>query len=108
MAAIHKKIAKHGWAELSFAEKMGNIGSEISRARSADERDDIGRRNKSLDRAFELVDLTLANESSIARVKEIKLLRDIMQDIINGVQDVKLQSIEQYCLCFAILARKES
>ncbi|PIQ80195.1 MAG: hypothetical protein CO042_02100 [Parcubacteria group bacterium CG_4_9_14_0_2_um_filter_41_8] len=105
MRAIHKKILEHRWADLSFAEKMGNIGSEVSRARSADERNDIERRNKSLDRVSELVDITLASENKDARVREIKLLRSIVKDIKSGLKDIHLKSIEQYCVPFAVLAR---
>jgi len=106
MSAIHKTMAENKWARLSLAEKMGNIGSEISRARSADEQNNIERRNKSLDRATELVSLTFLNEKVDARIREINLLRDVIYNIKNGSKDINLKSIEQYCLPFGILARK--
>jgi len=99
-------MAENKWARLSLAEKMGNIGSEISRARSADEQNNIERRNKSLDRATELVSLTFLNEKVDARIREINLLRDVIYNIKNGSKDINLKSIEQYCLPFGILARK--
>ena len=106
MCAIHKTMADNRWADLSFAEKMGNIGSEISRARSADERNDTERRNKSLDRANELVQLTVSGLDN-ARAKELGFMHHALASIRDNTQSViSLRAIEQYCLPFAILARK--
>ena len=107
MTVIHKTIAQSRWADLSLAEKMGNIGAEISRARSADERNDIERRNNSLNRASDLVYITIEHEKKDSWIREIGLLRDGIQNIKNGSRDIRLKSIEQYCLPFAILARND-
>lgn len=108
MAATKASVTKNKWAVLSFAEQMGNIGSEISRARSADGRGDIGRRNRSLDRAFELVALTLALQSRPSRQRELSILRTVLHQMRFNDTDIPLQSIEQYCLPFALVARRHS
>ena len=75
MPAIHTTLAAGRWQELTLAEQLGNIGSEISRARSADERGNVERRNLSLERVLELVQLTITNESRQWRRLELQNLQ---------------------------------
>ena len=91
---------------MSLAEKMGNIGAEISRARSAHERNDADRMDSALERFFELIDLTIAGENNTARVREIECLRDVARSIKGGSRNISIKSIEKYFLPFALLARK--
>jgi len=107
MPAIHTTLAAGRWQEQTLAEQLGNIGSEISRARSADERGNVERRNLSLERVLELVQLTIANESRQWRRLELENLYDVLSAIRNNeVLGVSLSNIEEYCLPFAFLARK--
>jgi len=105
--AIHQSLAQGRWQEMSFAEQMGNIGSEVSRARSADARGDIERRNRSIDRALELVDLTVQNQTSRPRTRELELLRNVIAHARGTASAAHLESIERYCVPFALLARKQ-
>lgn len=108
MAAIHATLAAGRWQEMSFAEQMGNIGSELARARAADERGDRERRNHALNRALELADLTLSCEDEERRRLELGRLRDALRAIRDGADaGVSLANLERYCLPFALLARKD-
>ncbi|OJI06383.1 hypothetical protein BK004_03895 [bacterium CG10_46_32] len=103
---IHSNTAQGRWQELSFAEQMGNIGSEVSRAASADKRGDVERRNKSIERALELVDLTLQNQASLLRRRELALFRGTIEAAREGSADAGLAAAVHYCLPFGVLARK--
>lgn len=107
MLPIHTNMAAGRWQEMSFAEQMGNIGSELARARAAEERGDKERRNRSLERAIELADLTLGCEDRERRRLELGQLRDALRAIRAGADaGASLAELEHYCLPFAILARK--
>ena len=107
MAPIHKTLADGRWQEMTLAEQLGNIGSEVSRARSADERGNMERRNLSLERALELVALTIANESNPLRKLELQNLCEALWSVRNNeAHGVSLSNIEEYFLPFALLARK--
>lgn len=107
MVSIHTTLAAGRWQSLTLAEQLGNIGSEIARARSADDRGNMERRNLSLERALELVVLTIANEPRPLRKLELQNLYEVLRSIRNNeIRGVSLLNIEEYCLPFALLARK--
>ncbi|MFO0704581.1 MAG: hypothetical protein U0517_01220 [Candidatus Andersenbacteria bacterium] len=83
---------------MTFAEQMGNIGSELTRA--------VGRspelRQQSLLRAEGLVDRTLREVGlRDAQRRELGLLKEQIKVGAN------LQDLVNYCLPFALLARRE-
>lgn len=96
------------WQKLSLAEQLGNIGSEISRARYWDELNDSVSRRKSLERALELVDYTLSDKRHRRSLKEILYLREIIGDFIikAHIYNISLAMVEKFCLGFAMMARK--
>lgn len=106
--AIHANLASGRWNELSFAEQMGNIGSEVSRACVASARGQAERRDKSIERALELVDLTLRTTTSQPRMRELGLFRNAIEAAAEGSSSVRLEAIEQYCVPFALIARKHT
>jgi hypothetical protein len=83
------------WQKMSSAEQIGNIGSEISRAK---------KKKDALWRALGLIDLTLSQYPS----KELCRLREVVCDIIVGSKfyEVDLDELISFCLPFAVLARK--
>ncbi len=79
MTYQHKSLAQGRWFQLSFVEQMANIGSEVERA--------INWREKNrkysidaIDRALELIDLTVADKKNIKRLKELLRLREVLVD----------------------------
>lgn len=74
---IHKELADGRWFKLSLFEQLGNIGSEVGRARKCEGKDAVLFNEAAL-RALDLFDLTLedmrwhgARRIEIARAREL-------------------------------------
>ncbi len=82
----HRDLATGRWWELSIAEQLGHVGSEVSRAvRWTSRNPDVAR--GALFRALELLDLTLADHRhrrSPARLREIARTREVVVDFFAG------------------------
>ncbi len=93
---------------MSLAEQMGNIGSEISRARSWRGRDPA-RSAAAVDRALELLDLTIADPRwrAARRLKEIARAREVVCDAFlgDGAYGRDFESLQRYFDVFALAAR---
>src|ERR687892_2077914 len=60
--APHPGLAARRWNTLSLAEQLANVGSEVERAFRAQQSGRVERRDRALDRALELFDLTAADD----------------------------------------------
>ena len=105
MLAHHNDLSLEQWQRLSFEYQLGNIGSEITRARAWEEKGDHEQRNRALERALELIDLTL----QCTQAGELKILRAVAHDklAMKNTYDCPLDALENYFLPFALLARKK-
>jgi len=103
---MHKNLADGKWRELSLMEQLGNIGSEVSRARNWEGKDEKIF-NGAVDRALELFELTLQDPRWLNRLKEINRAREVFCDTILGGEEYKdtLKSLDKYFLDFAIAAK---
>lgn len=104
--AQHASLADGAWFALSYAEQMGNIGSEVRRAlvwRGRDQKIF----HRAIDRALELIDLTIQDPRWRARLKEISQAREILRNaaLETGKDTILLEDLDQYFLAFAIAAR---
>lgn len=101
-------ITSDRWSKFSLFEQMGHIGSEVARARIWQEREDGISCNRCLDRAFELIDLTIADHRWQKRLKEICRFREVLADQYTQakVYRVSLNELEHYCMDFALASRK--
>lgn len=106
MAIQHKNLAAGGWQKLSLMEQMGNIGSEISRALHWQNRDEKLYKN-AINRALELLDLTISDPRWRNRLKEIVRAREVFCDAIYGGKEYKtsLKDLDRYFFHFALAAR---
>lgn len=86
------KESRHGdgfaerWHALSFAEQMGNVGSEISRVLKWRTRN-AKLAQGALERALELIDLILCDprhRRSVERLREICRVRETMLEFLVG------------------------
>jgi len=105
---LHKNLAAGRWYELSLAEQMGNIGSEVSRARLSRGKDEA-RFWGAVTRGLELFNLTLIDKRwNAGRKKEICRACEIFCDAVLGgkVYDSDLESLDRYFMNFALLAAK--
>ena len=102
----HKDLAAGKWGELSLAEQLGNIGSETTRAlnwRGKDEK----LYNNALNRALELLDLTISDPRWRKRLKEIVRVREFLGAVIFNDNEFKtsLKDLDRYFFSFAMAVR---
>lgn len=104
---FHKDLAAGRWFTLSLAEQLGNIGSEVSRARSA-QNINQERFERSVERALELFYLTLSDRRWIGRLKEIGRAREVFCDAVFGGKEYKsnLSDLEKYFNYFALSVQR--
>lgn len=97
------------WQGLSLAEQLGNIASELSRAKHWEDQEDVDERFRSFERALRLIDLTLADRRWIGRRRELVILRHVADDLFakTGRYDVTLETLIASLLPFAFLARSK-
>jgi len=104
----HSDTLIQKWPQLTLAEQLGNVGSEVSRM--------INWRNKdraiaerAFERMLELIDLTLQNQTSGPRLREIARARELLVSnwlASNKSADADLVSLNRYFFQFALLAHR--
>ena len=106
----HREMAAGRWWELTLAEQLGHVGSEVSRTlkwRSRNPRISQG----AMERALELIDLTLADprhRASVARLREIARAREVLVDFLVGSNQYSTTgpALQRYFDAYAVAARK--
>ncbi|MDP2586202.1 MAG: hypothetical protein Q8P32_00295 [Candidatus Komeilibacteria bacterium] len=83
MTYQHQQLASGKWQAMSFVEQMANIGSEVERTiiwktKNSDYS------QKALDRALELLDLSIADNKNRSRLKELLRVRETLADCFFG------------------------
>lgn len=105
----HRDLAAGRWWQLSLAEQLGNIGSEISRAtRWSGRNEDLAR--GALERALELIDLTLddpRHRRSLARLRELARARELVVDFFAGPNEYRstAEGLQRYFDAYALATR---
>ena len=107
----HKNLVAGRWGELSFAEQMGNVGSEVGRAITRLTQGETVGKEKALERAFELMDLTIGDGRwalRAGRLKELARVRESLADFFYGSNEYATSSedVNTYFYHFAYAARK--
>lgn len=104
---LHTGLAAGRWQTLTIVEQLANVGSEVDRAIRADEAGKEARRDRAIDRALELFDLTAADprwryprKREILRARE-EFCRLFFGDRLPGAA----ASLQKYFLHFAVAAR---
>ncbi|MFH1144345.1 MAG: hypothetical protein V1774_07360 [Candidatus Eisenbacteria bacterium] len=84
--ARHREMAAGRWWELTICEQMAHVGSEVGRTLNWRTRNpEIAR--SALERALELLDLTLADpryRHSVERLREVARAREVLLDFLVG------------------------
>ncbi|MDP3093184.1 MAG: hypothetical protein Q8N16_00265 [bacterium] len=104
---LHKELASGKWFELSLAGQLANIGSEVSRAKNWQGRDEKifwG----AVERALELFDLTLRDARWHGRLWEIARVKEVFCDTVLGGRDYKtsFEELNHYFNCFLFASHK--
>ena len=95
------------WREMSLAQQLANVGSEVSRMIKWRGRD-AALAERAFERMLELLDLSLGCTRQFARLKELARVRELLvgawlSDLPAG--DQEWESWNRYFLQFAMLAR---
>lgn len=80
----HKELADGRWAQMSLCEQMANIGSEVSRAFNWQKKNRHDLSIEAINRALELLDLTVNSLSQYSRLKECLRVRECLIDYFYG------------------------
>ncbi len=104
---LHQSLANGRWQTLSLAAQLGNVGSEVGRALARERTGDTIQRERALERALELLDLTLADTRWRSRLKELARAREVLADYFYGdnVYQSSGGDLDRYFYYFAYAAR---
>src|SRR3990172_12336656 len=106
---MHAGLAGGRWRTLTLAEQLADAGADIGRAIRARLEGDQVRFDAALDRALELLDLTLADPRwKGPRLREIARTREVVCDFLVGDNQYRStpELLDAYFLAFAIAARR--
>jgi len=107
---LHRDLAEGRWASLTLAEQLGNVGADVGRAIRAGAAGDHARSASAVDRALDLLDLTLADDRWAGpRRREIARVREVVCDFLLGdnAYGSTAQSMEAWFMAYALAARRE-
>lgn len=109
MTPIHKELALGRWHAMSLVEQLANIGSEVSRVTHWHTVSDQKGKGKAVERALELLDLTIADEKNRSRLSELLRLREVFCDTFLGenIYGVSPEYLDEYFLQFGVAANRE-
>lgn len=104
---LHKDLATGRWHQMTLAEQLGNIGSEVSRANLSEGKNQK-RFDDAVDRALELFDLTISDSRWRGRLLEIGRAREVFCDAVYGGKEYggSLKDLQSYFDHFALVANK--
>jgi len=80
MGIQHKELAAGRWSNLSFAEQMANIGSEVERAINWKNKNNNCYSLLAFERALELLDLTIKDGKQNDHLNELMRLKEELAD----------------------------
>jgi len=84
MSYQHQSLASGRWRSLSLIEQLANIGSEVERALNWRVKGHPTYSQRALERALELIGLTVEDPRHRNRLKEITRLREAILDYFLG------------------------
>ena len=77
---IHKELAAGRWFKLSLMEQLANVGADVDRVIRWKQKGALEHSQKALDRALELINLTLVDPKNKGRLKEVARARELLVD----------------------------
>lgn len=105
---IHTNLAGGKWFTMSLSQQLGNVGSEVGRASNWQKKGQAEMTNKALNRAFDLLDLTISDKRWYVARKELCRAREVLADTFLGDRQYgdTPEKLEKYFFEFALAARK--
>jgi hypothetical protein len=100
-------VSRERWFTLSLADQLGNVGSEVGRARAWQGKNEERFWGASA-RALELLDLTREDARWLSRSRELDRARESVADAILGGREYgsTLADLERYFMRFALFSQK--
>ena len=80
MTVQHRELAAGRWYQFSLVEQLANTGSEVERALNWRQRGNVEYSTRAIERALELLDLTIADARHRGRLKELTRVREVLVD----------------------------
>ncbi|MBM3887435.1 hypothetical protein FJ364_05900 [Candidatus Dependentiae bacterium] len=80
----HKGLTQEHWNTLSLMEQLANVGCDVSRTIRWRNRNNVNYSTAGLERALELLDLTIADPKHKGRRKELVRVREVLKDYFLG------------------------
>ncbi len=110
MTYQHQELAAGRWKAMSLLEQMANIGSEVDRALNWKAKNNSPFSQKAVNRALDLLDLSLASTSEFPRLKELARVREGLVDYFMGDNEYRSSGTlwHKYFLQFALALRKNT
>lgn len=84
VSRVHRDLAAGRWNDLSLAEQLANVGSEVSRALNWRRKGNEEFSRRAAARALELLDLSIGCAGAYPRLKELARLREAVVDYFYG------------------------
>lgn len=108
MTVQHQQLANGRWQQFSLMEQLAHVGSEVDRAAHWMKKGDSISSHRSIDRALELIDLTIDDQRWQKRTKEITRAREVLCDHFYGDNQYQssTESLQRYFFSFAMAAAK--
>lgn len=108
MTYQHKELAAERWTKMSFCEQMANVGSEVERAFNWKAKNNNDYSQKAVERALELLELTINNIQKQSYLKELTRVREVILDFFMGenVYNMDIASFKKFFYYFGVSARK--
>ena len=111
MKYFHKNLAESGrWYEMTLAEQLGNVGSDVDRIISWRKKGDEEYATNAFYRTLELLDLTISDKRWRGpKLKELCRLREVLCDSFFGgeLYNTPLEYFSKYFFEFALIANKD-
>ncbi len=80
----HQRLTLERWRQLSIAEQMANIGNDVIRALTWRRKGKREHAQAAVERALELLHLSLDAQTTYSRLKEFARLREVVVDYFYG------------------------
>jgi hypothetical protein len=80
MTVQHRELAAGRWFRFSLVEQLANTGSEVERALNWKQRGNAEYSTRAIERALELLDLTIADARHRERLRELTRVREVLVD----------------------------
>jgi hypothetical protein len=102
----HQDLASGRWQKFSLVDQLANVGSEVGRALSWQDKNEENSR-MAFERGLELLDLTIEDPKNKKRLKELLRVREMLADyfMYDNIYSSNVEKWNSYFNAFNYAAR---